>query len=96
MKISPDPLSVKINDLIEQIYPEAVRLRRIIHQNPELSGQEYETAKLVYKYLREIGLKPDYHLNKTAVTSVIRNGRGKTVALRADMDALPNNRRNRS
>ncbi|HON10921.1 MAG TPA: M20 family metallopeptidase [Chitinispirillaceae bacterium] len=89
MKISPDPLSVKINDLIEQIYPEAVRLRRIIHQNPELSGQEYETAKLVYKYLREIGLKPDYHLNKTAVTSVIRNGRGKTVALRADMDALP-------
>jgi amidohydrolase len=76
-------------NLIDESYPEAVRLRRIIHANPELSGEEFETAALVYEYLSRLGLTPRYYAGKTGVAARIVNGPGKTVVLRADMDALP-------
>ncbi len=79
----------EINSQIESILPEITAIRRIIHQNPELSGSEKETARLVYDYLKKTGLKPSFHLNKTAVTALLNNGQGKTIVLRADMDALP-------
>lgn len=85
----------KINDIkqisshIEDSFRQAVLLRRAIHRNPELSGQEFETAALIHKYLSGIGLKPVYHLKKTAVMAAIRNGRGRHIVLRADTDALP-------
>ena len=87
-------MSLTINDKeldsqIESVLPEITSIRRIIHQNPELSGSEKETARLVYDNLRKIGLKPSFHLDKTAVTASLNNGRGKTIVLRADMDALP-------
>jgi amidohydrolase len=75
--------------LIDEAYPEAVRLRRMIHANPELSGEEFETAKLVYDHLLSLGLTPKYYAGKTGVAARIVNGPGKTVVLRADMDALP-------
>jgi amidohydrolase len=75
--------------LIDEAYPEAVRLRRAIHANPELSGEEFETAGLVYKQLLSLGLTPKYYAGKTGVAARIVNGPGKTVVLRADMDALP-------
>lgn len=87
-------MSLTINDKdfdsqIERLLPEITSIRRIIHQNPELSGSEKETARLVYDNLKKIGLKPSFHLDKTAVTAFLNNGRGKTIVLRADMDALP-------
>ncbi len=75
--------------LIDEAYPEAVRLRRMIHANPELSGGEFETARLVYTYLSGLGLTPRYYAGKTGVAARLVNGQGKTVVLRADMDALP-------
>jgi len=78
-----------LKKLISQIVPEVIKLRRAIHRNPELSGQEFETAALVYNTLREWGFSPKYHLNKTAVSLQIKNGKGADFVLRADMDAIP-------
>jgi amidohydrolase len=75
--------------LIDEAYPEAVGLRRAIHANPELSGGEYETARLVYNHLERLGLSPRYYAGRTGVAARLVNGQGKTVVLRADMDALP-------
>lgn len=79
----------EIDGTIRKAIPTAVNLRRSIHHNPELSGKEFQTAALIFKRLQELGLKPRYHLDKTAVTAYIRNGRGACIALRADIDALP-------
>lgn len=74
---------------IDLILSDIIDIRRTIHANPELSGQEYNTARLVFSYLKKIGLKPKYHINKTGVSVKIKNGTGKTIVLRADTDALP-------
>lgn len=65
--------------------------RRHLHANPELSYQEFNTAKFVADKLRSFGLKPQEGVAKTGVVVLIegRNPSKKVVALRADMDALP-------
>jgi amidohydrolase len=64
--------------------------RRDIHQNPELSGQETRTAKLVADHLTQLGLEVKTGVGGTGVVGVLKGGKpGKVVALRADMDALP-------
>lgn len=80
--------------LIDGAYPEAVRLRRMIHENPELSGEEFETARLVYNHLADLDLSPRYYAGRTGVAARLVNGHGRTVVLRADMDALPINEKN--
>jgi amidohydrolase len=63
--------------------------RRQIHANPELSFQEHETADLVEEVLTDLGMKP-IRLTPTSVIADLKGAApGKTVALRADMDALP-------
>ena len=63
--------------------------RRHIHANPELSNREYETAKMVANHLRELGLSEN-DIAHTGVVGLLKGrGDGPTVALRADMDALP-------
>ncbi len=78
-----------LNNSVESIYPEIVKYRRLIHQNPELSGEEYKTAEFVFSILAELGLSPSYCVRKTGVSATIKNGSGKNIVLRADMDALP-------
>jgi len=78
-----------LKELIAQISPEITGIRRAIHRHPELSGSEFKTAKLVKDTLSSWGIPAQYHLNKTAVSAKIVNGKGPTVVLRADMDALP-------
>jgi amidohydrolase len=75
--------------LIENMYPSVVAMRRHIHKNPELSGKEQKTAMFVVKQLSAIGLQPTLHVNDTGVRAEIENGKGATVVLRADTDALP-------
>jgi len=61
-----------------------------IHANPELSGQEVETAKLAEAHLRSLdGVEVKAGIGGHGVIGVLRNGEGPTVMLRADMDALP-------
>ena len=65
-------------------------LRRHLHQFPELSGEEHDTSETVQEKLDEQGIPFTAGYAGTGVLGVIEGGRtGKTVALRADMDALP-------
>ncbi len=67
-----------------------VAWRRDIHQHPELSYQETRTAALVARHLVALGLEVKTGVGGNGVVGILRGGRaGRTVALRADMDALP-------
>lgn len=72
-----------------QLADELVRLRRDIHQHPELGFQEFRTAALVADTLAEIGLDVKTGVGRTGVVGQIGSGDGPTIAIRADMDALP-------
>jgi amidohydrolase len=64
--------------------------RRAIHRHPELKFQEHVTAALVARRLEELGIEVSTGVGETGVVGLLRGGRaGKTVLLRADMDALP-------
>lgn len=82
-----------INDLVsevKEIEQQLVSWRRHLHQNPELSFQEYKTSQFIVEKLSEIeGISIQTNIAKTGVVATITNGEGKTVAIRADMDALP-------
>jgi amidohydrolase len=60
-----------------------------LHQHPELCYQEHRTAGVVTKELEDLGLKPQTGIAVTGVIADLTRGTGKTIALRADMDALP-------
>lgn len=70
--------------------PAAVELRHRIHQNPELGNREFETAKLVASELKKLGYEVRTGVAKTGVIGVLKGSKpGPTLAVRADMDALP-------
>jgi amidohydrolase len=80
----------KIKSLSQGYSKEVVDFRRHLHANPELSYQEFNTAKFVAQTLRSFGIEP----TEVATTGLIAEIKGKnpgkkTIALRADMDALP-------
>ena len=81
----------KIKGLARQFAADMVQIRRHIHANPELSFQEFETARYVAAQLRGMGIEPLEGVADTGLTAVIegKNPASKTIALRADMDALP-------
>lgn len=70
--------------------PKVVAWRRDLHAHPELGFSETRTAAVVAEHLRALGLEVRTGVGRTGVVGILRGGRpGKTVALRADMDALP-------
>ncbi len=80
----------RIRKLNDELFADVVRLRRTIHQNPELAFQEEETARLVHDTLTSLGLKLRTGVARTGIVATLDTGRpGPTVALRGDMDALP-------
>lgn len=80
----------KIFTRIEELYPEMVELRRYFHQHPELSFQEVHTPQKIAQFLTELGIEVKTGVGGRGVIGYIRGGKpGKTVALRADFDALP-------
>jgi amidohydrolase len=81
---------LQIKKISEEIFPYLVKLRRRLHQYPETSFEEFKTSQMIAKELRKIGLKVKTGIAKTGVVGVLESNKiGKTVALRADMDALP-------
>ncbi|MGE6258350.1 M20 metallopeptidase family protein [Heyndrickxia sporothermodurans] len=67
-----------------------IEQRRHFHMNPELSGQEYETAAYVQNKLEQFGISVNNRFSKPNVIGYFKGTEGKkTIALRADMDALP-------
>ena len=83
-------LTAEIDKLTAAVEPELIQWRRHLHQHPELSNREVETAKYVAERLRSFGLEPQTGIAKTGVVALLKGGRpGPVVALRADMDGLP-------
>jgi amidohydrolase len=70
---------------------EVIAMRRHLHANPELSYQEFKTVEYVARQLRSFGIEPIEGVATTGLTAEIKGVQAtkKTVALRADMDALP-------
>lgn len=81
----------KVVQLAESIRDELVNDRRTLHMNPELAYCEFETSKYIQNRLDELGIEYKAGVAKTGVVGLIqgKKGEGKTVMLRADMDALP-------
>ena len=69
--------------------PELMELYRDLHAHPELSFEEHKTAAKLAKRMRALGFDVTEGVGKTGVVSVMKNGDGPTVLLRADMDGLP-------
>ena len=79
----------RFDNIPEEIIEEVVGLRREIHRHPEMGNREFRTAELIENYLQEHGIKTQRVLN-TAVIGLIEGEKpGRTVAFRADIDALP-------
>ena len=72
----------------QAIQDELIRLRRIVHQHPELGFQEQRTAALVAETLQKLGLRVQTGVGKTGVIGYLGQGQ-PVIAIRADMDALP-------
>ena len=84
------PLAAEIDKLAAAVEPELLEWRRYLHQRPELSNRELETAKYVADRLKSFGLEPKTAVARTGVVAILKGGRpGPAVALRADMDGLP-------
>ncbi len=80
----------RIDQLAHAIEEEVIAWRHHIHENPELSNQEEQTAAYVAAHLRELGIEVQTGVAGHGVVGVLRGGKpGPVVALRADMDALP-------
>ncbi|MGD2246213.1 MAG: M20 family metallopeptidase [Candidatus Aminicenantes bacterium] len=80
----------RIEKSIKEHYKEIINIRRFLHMNPELSNREYETAKLIASELLSLGFELRTGVAKTGVVALLRGSQpGQTVAIRADMDALP-------
>jgi len=84
-------IDLKIKQLAKDYASEVVANRRYLHTNPELSFQEFNTARFVAQKLKDIGLTPQEGIANTGVVALIegKNPGSKVVGLRADMDALP-------
>ncbi|TFB22789.1 amidohydrolase [Filobacillus milosensis] len=76
---------------IENLYEEMIELRRDFHKHPELSFQEERTAKIIEEYQKELGLDVRTNVgNGYGIVATLKGAKpGKTVAIRADFDALP-------
>lgn len=80
----------RIESAVEAATPRVVEWRRDLHRHPELGFAETRTAGVVADHLRGLGLEVRTEVGRTGVVGVLRGARpGRTVALRADMDALP-------
>ena len=81
-----DAIAAPVADLL----PDLITLRRDLHANPELAYEEHRTAGIVAQSLRVLGLTVEEGVGGTGVVGTLRGSHGtRSVALRADMDALP-------
>lgn len=79
-----------VEEMVEQLFPVMVERRRYLHQHPELSFHEVDTPRFIAERLTELGIEVRTGVGGRGVVGTIRGGQpGKTVALRADFDALP-------
>ena len=83
-------LEAEVRRRTAAIEEKLIAWRRDVHEHPELGDQENRTAALVAEHLRGLGLEVRTDVARTGVVGILKGGKpGRTVALRADMDALP-------
>jgi amidohydrolase len=88
-------MSREIDAAAAKVMPKVVEWRRFLHQHPELSNREVNTAKFVADELRKLGIEVRTGIAKTGVVGILKGaGAGPVIGLRADMDALPVTERN--
>ncbi|HBN6702685.1 TPA: amidohydrolase [Elizabethkingia anophelis] len=76
----------------DKVFNKLVEIRRDLHENPELAGHEVRTQKVLEKYLINLGLEVQKDLYGRSLIGILQGGKkGKKIAWRADMDALPGN-----
>ena len=84
---------MNIKQKIKDIVPEMTEWRRQIHENPEIAYQEKVTSKFIANKLKDFGIEVIEEFGKTGVVGIIQGkenkGQEKSIAIRADMDALP-------
>lgn len=79
-----------IHQAIDTSFPEMVEIRRYLHQYPELSFQEYKTARYIADFYEKLGIPYQKNIGGNGIVATLKGGKaGKTIALRADFDALP-------
>lgn len=74
---------------VAAVYPQAYALYVDLHQHPELSGAEVQTAAKLAAQLRALGYTVTEHVGGTGIVAILKNGPGRTVMLRTELDALP-------
>ena len=79
-----------VKNRITEYHKDLMKWRQHFHEFPELAYQEKKTSKKVVELLKSFGVdKIEEGIGGTGVVAVIKNGKGKSLGLRADMDALP-------
>src|SRR5436853_4521257 len=76
-------------DKAKKIEKQLVQIRREIHAHPELGFQEFQTSQTISDVLTTLGIEHQRGVAKTGIVATLGDGHGPTIALRADMDALP-------
>lgn len=81
----------KVKELASSYLNDTIATRRHLHMHPELSFHEYNTSEFVWKELDKIGISDKKKMANTGIVALVKgkNPQKKTIALRADMDALP-------
>lgn len=82
-----------IKKIVDDMFDQLVEIRRDFHKYPELSGKEYRTGDKICEYLDSWGIEYERGIANTGIVGIIRGkkGPGKTIGVRADIDALPIN-----
>lgn len=83
------PAQAQTTDPVDTDYPYLGQLYEYLHTHPELSFYEKETSQYLAKEMRDLGFEVTENLGGYGVVAVLKNGKGPTVMVRADMDALP-------
>jgi hippurate hydrolase len=83
-----DPASKEAKE-VDAVYPDAYALYLDLHQNPELSSHETQTAAKLAAHLRSAGYEVTEHVGGTGIVAILKNGAGPTIMLRTELDALP-------
>jgi len=85
----------EVEQLAAELEAQVIEWRRHIHQNPELSNREFETAAMVAEHLESLGIEVQTGVAHTGVVGILEGGQpGPVIGLRADMDGLPVPERN--
>ena len=88
--LAAEDLKEKLQADLDPLMKKVIEWRHDIHEFPELGNREFRTSKKVAEHLLSLGVEVETGIAYTGVVGLIRGGKpGPTIALRADMDALP-------